>query len=506
MAPLGFVSTITDTDRRVIVLALARMVGAVGNSFLIVVLPLYVASGAIDLDGLVGARLGAPAGGGGGLTVTEPLLIGLALSLFGFLNSLSQPLTGGWSDRAGARKPFILAGILLLGTASGVYAFADGYWTLVGLRAIQGVGAALSIPATVALVNEYAGSASERGGNFGVFNTFRLLGFGLGPVVAGAVVEAGPYRLGAGFGPGAVVGRAVELSGFDAAFAVACLGAYVSFGLVYLLVHDAEESAAAAGTDVSIRVWGRDRLFDPVFALGVTTVVLGICIALFATLQNEINARLGQPAVWFGLQFSAVVVANVAFQVPVGNAADRYGRRPFLLTGFTLLIPSTLLQGIVTSPVAMLVVRLAQGVSVALAFAPSLAVAGDLTRKGESGSTLSVLTMGFGLGVAIGPLLSGYLVGFGFRWPFAVGAVLAIAGLATVFTQVEETLGIDRSDAAGAPESDPGPDSGPDSLSNLDLDSDPKPETDSNVNVDPDSDSDSDPNPNPNPGPPDTDE
>ena len=110
--------------------------------------------------------------------------------------------------------------------------------------------------------------------------------------------------------------------------------------------------------------------------------------------------------------------------------------------------------------------------------------------------------MGFGLGVAIGPLLSGYLVGFGFRWPFAVGAVLAIAGLATVFTQVEETLGIDRSDAAGAPESDSSPDSGPDSLSNLDLDSDPKPETDSNVNVDPDPDSD----PNPNPGPPDTDE
>jgi len=448
MATLGFVSTITGTDRRVIVLALARMVGAVGNSFLIVVLPLYIASGVIDLDGLIGARLGAPAGGLGGVTVTEPLLIGIALSLFGFLNSLSQPFTGGWSDRAGARKPFILGGILLLGTASGAYALADDYWTLVGLRALQGVGAALSIPATVALVNEYAGSPNERGGNFGVFNTFRLIGFGLGPVAAGAVVQAGPYRVG--------LGPAVELSGFDAAFAVACLGAYLSFGLVYLLVHDAEESAAAAGTDVSIRIRGRDGLLDPVFALGVATVVLGVCIALFATLQNQVNARLDQPAVWFGLQFSAVVVANVAFQVPVGNAADRYGRRPFLLAGFVLLVPSTLLQGVVTSPVAMLVVRLAQGVSVALAFAPSLAVAGDLTREGESGSTLSVLTMGFGLGVAIGPLLSGYLVGFGFRWPFAVGAVLAVGGLATVFTQVGETLGVDDPDAAGGPGSGPG--------------------------------------------------
>jgi len=50
-------------------------------------------------------------------------------------------------------------------------------------------------------------------------------------------------------------------------------------------------------------------------------------------------------------------------------------------------------------------------------FAPSLALAGDLAREGESGTTLSVLTMGFGFGVAVGPLASGWLVGFGFVVP-----------------------------------------------------------------------------------------
>ena len=433
---MGSLSEIRGTDRRVIVLALARMVGALGNSFLIVVLPLYVASDLIDIGALVGTTAGV---GAASVTLTEPLLIGFVLSLFGFLNSLSQPFTGRLSDRMATRRPFVLAGILLLGTASALYTLADVYWILVVLRAIQGFGAALTIPATVALVNEYAASADQRGGNFGVFNTFRLIGFGFGPVLAGVVVDNGPYDLTA-------IGLPV-VNGFDAAFATACIAAYLSFVLVYLLVHDAVD-AAEAGDDLSIRIRGEGRLLDPVFVLGVATVAMGLCIALYATLQNQVNVRLDQPPVWFGLQFAAVTIANVALQVPVGQASDRMGRRPFLVAGFLLLVPTTLLQGIVLSPVGMTLVRLGQGVAVACVFAPSLALAGDLAREGESGTTLSVLTMGFGFGVALGPLASGWLVGFGFVVPFAVGAVLALVALVLVVTQVEETL--DAASATGA--------------------------------------------------------
>ena len=438
---MGLLSGVTDTDRRVVVLALARMVGAAGNSFLIVVLPLYIASDLVDIESLLGAEVGV---GAAAITLTEPLLIGIVLSLFGFLNSLSQPFTGRLSDRAGSRRPFVLAGILLLGTASGLYTVATSYPMLVALRAIQGLGAALIIPATVALVNEYAAADTDRGGNFGVYNTFRLIGFGFGPVLAGGVVEAGPYDLSA-------VGLPV-LDGFDAAFVAACAGAYLSFALVFLLVHDADD-VAEAGDDVSIRVRGEDRLLDPVFTLGLATVAMGACIALFATLQNQVNVRLDQPPVWFGAQFAAVTIANVVFQVPVGRASDRIGRRPFLLVGFVLLVPTTLLQGLVTEPVLMLLVRLGQGVAVACVFAPSLALAGDLAREGESGTTLSVLTMGFGFGVALGPLASGWLYGFGFVVPFAVGAAAAALALVVVFTQVEETL-----DADDEPTAAPGAD------------------------------------------------
>jgi MFS family permease len=88
----------------------------------------------------------------------------------------------------------------------------------------------------------------------------------------------------------------------------------------------------------------------------------------------------------------------------------------------------------------MFLARFLQGVAGAMVFAPALALAGDIARDGESGSTLSILTMAFGLGVAVGPLLSGILVTWGFVIPFAFAASLAAVGVLIVLTQVEEVI------------------------------------------------------------------
>jgi MFS family permease len=294
---------------------------------------------------------------------------------------------------------------------------------------LQGVGAALAIPATVALVNELA-TDETRGGNFGVFNTFRLIGFGFGPLVAGFLIELGPYATPVG-----------TVSGFVAAFGVALLGAATSFALVALFVEDPERTRAEAGDDLGVSVADpEDSGLDPVFTLGVATLFMAIGIGLFATLEPQLSTRLRQGSVLFSLEFAAVVIANVLFQTPIGRASDTYGRRPFLVAGFALLVPSLFAQGFVTTPAAMVTARFVQGVAVAMVFAPSLALAGDLAKEGESGTKLSVLTMAFGLGTAIGPLASGFLVTFGFVWPFAFGGILAALGLVLVYTQVEETV------------------------------------------------------------------
>jgi MFS family permease len=406
---------VLGTDRRVLALGFARMADALGNSFLIIVLPLFIASGRVSLAGIAGVRLFL---GPVSFLVTESLLIGIVLSLFGFLNSFCQPFTGRLSDRTGRRRVYILFGLGLLGVASAAYLVVSSYWLVLVLRALQGIAAGFTIPATVALVNELA-TADERGGNFGVFNTLRLVGFGFGPIVAGVVVET---------------------VSIDAAFAVAVVGAFLSLLLVVLLVEDPERTETTAADDLSISMRGSDSLLDPVFALGVGTFCMAIGIALYATLEGQVNDRLSQGTLLFGVQFGAVVIANVLFQIPVGRASDRIGRRPFLLVGFLLLVPSVLAQGFVTDSLLMVGARFVQGVAVAMVFAPSLALAGDLAGEGQSGTTLSVLTMAFGLGVAFGPLVSGYLERFGFAVPFVFGAALAVVALVVTYSQVEETV------------------------------------------------------------------
>jgi MFS family permease len=140
----------------------------------------------------------------------------------------------------------------------------------------------------------------------------------------------------------------------------------------------------------------------------------------------------------FGLQFAAFVLAQILLQAPIGRATDFYGRRRFIVVGMALLVPTTAIQGVVLDSWVMFGARFAQGVAGAMVFAPALALAGDLANETGSGTTLSVLTMAFGFGVAAGPLLSGFLVQFGFQIPFLLAAGLAAVGTGLVVTQVEE--------------------------------------------------------------------
>ena len=428
--PVTAVQSALGVNPQVLALALARMSESVGNSFLIVVLPLFIAS-----DFVTGGTFG----------LTEVFITGLVLSIFGFVNSPLQPFTGRLSDRTGRRKVFVLFGLALIAVAGVGYTFAATYWHLIGLRVLQGIAGAFIIPTTVALVNDLA-TDENRGGNMGTYNTFRLVGFGVGPIAAGGVVAAGPFTVPLGV-------TTVVLTGFDAAFYFAASTAVLAFLLVLTLIRDpdiepddgTDESFLAA---LAIRDREGGQLLDPVFALGVVSFFMAVGIAVFATLGDIVNTELDQGPDMFGLQFAAFVLAQIFLQAPIGRATDYYGRKAFILVGTVLLVPTTLVQGLVPAyalgfgviadPWVMFIARFFQGVAGAMVFAPALALAGDIAREGSSGSTLSVLTMAFGFGVAAGPLLSGFLVAWGFLVPFAFAAGLAAIGAVTVATQVNE--------------------------------------------------------------------
>lgn len=383
-----------------------------GNSFLIIVLPLYVSSGTVS-----GATFG----------LSTSMIAGLVLALFGIASSVAQPLAGRLSDRLGKRKGFVLGGLLVFSLINLSFVWATQYWVLFGLRVLQGLAAAFTITASIALVNEVSQNAS-RGRHMGVYNSFRLVGFGAGPIMASVLVEAGPFSLGGG----------VTVSGFQATFGVAAGAALLSAGLVGLLVRDPEETTAAPRR-LALRFWDRAGTgLDPILALGLATLVMATCFSMLSAIEPEVNARLDQTPVLFAVEFVALIAVLAVLQPFVGRASDQMGRKRFIVLGLAGLVPTTLLQGLVTVPWEMMAVRGAQGVAGALIFAPALALAGDYTERGQSGAQLSVLTVSFGIGIAIGQLIAGYFVQYGFLVPFAVGGGLAGAALALVITQVHE--------------------------------------------------------------------
>lgn len=409
--PLG----LAGTDRRVVILGLARMADAIGNSFPIIILPLYIASGTIT---------------SGSLGLDEAFVTGVIISAFGFVNVIGQPLAGRFSDRTGRRRAFILLGLALLAIANFAYSLAGSYTALLAVRALQGIGVAFTIPSTIALVNDVSTQAT-RGGSMGVFNTFRLIGYGGGPLLAGAIVHAGPYSF-AGW----------QATGIEAALYIAAIAVAVSFLLVTLFIEDPEGYDAEAADDFDLAVFDHnsEHLLDPVFTLGLASLCMAVGIALIAPLETYINEHLNQTALLYSVEFAAFTLAQVLLQSPIGSASDEYGRKPFIVWGLALLAPTTLVQGLVVAPWQMIVARLLQGVAGAMVFAPAFALAGDLADKSQSGTTLSVLTVAFSLGAAIGPLLAGYLVGFGYAVPFAFGGLMAAIGAVLVYAQVEETV------------------------------------------------------------------
>lgn len=387
-------------NRVVLALAVARMGDAIGNSVLMIVLPLYV------------AVLPAP-----DVPVSEPLRVGFLLAVYGIVATLVQPLTGMLSDRLGRRKALIQLGLLTMAATTLAFAFAGSFHWLLALRAGQGVGVALTVPAAMAMLT--SGTVREsRGGSMGIYTTARMAGLGVGPLAGGALYD---------------------WLGFGAAFLFGAAAVAVAMVLVHFLVVEPEDSnrdVRRAASDAA-----RTPLLDRrSLALGFATAVMSAAFTIMATLETQFNARLHESAFSFSLAFSALMLTRLIFQIPLGRLSDHIGRKPVAIAGLVLLAPSTALLGLADSTWQLAGLRLVQGLAAAAIAAPTFALAGDLARSGQEAGQMSVVTAGFTLGIALGPLLAGGLAPIWFQLPFAIGGALCLVAAGIVGCCVPETV------------------------------------------------------------------
>jgi MFS family permease len=410
------------TEPEVVALSFARMADALGNSLLIIVLPLYIAA-------LPSTWLSLP---------TETM-VGLVISIYGFLFAFGQPFAGAASDRLGRRKPFIVGGLVLMTLATVGFIFAHSFVWIVVLRCLQGLGVALIIPSVLALISGVTVKRT-RGNAMGVYSTFRMIGFASGPLLAGFLQ--------------------VHL-GFNATFLVGAAFLVVALILVQLTVGEIPPGSGTVVEGTRTMESARDRVESAgrtedlgrgerqgnslpsatMLSLMVSTIVLASSLSMISALENEFNRRLSQTAIGFGVAFSALTVARLVVQIPIGRLSDRIGRKRLIVGGMLALAPLTVFFGYVTSTEQLVGLRLLQGVATAGVAAPAFALAGDLARKGGEGREMSFVTMGFGLGLGIGPLLAGGLAGYvGFEVPFYVVGALSLLAAGLVWRWAEESI------------------------------------------------------------------
>src|SRR5699024_5614141 len=343
----------SKVDSRIVALAMAQLADAVANSFLIVVMPLYIAD---------------PQIGGATFGLSDAAITGIILSAFGLTNFIVQPLAGRLSDRLRKRKIFIFSGLLLIAGFNVSYLLADNYLGILVIRIMQAASAALTIVGSIALVSELS-PKDALGQNMGVYNSFRRVGVGAGPLLAGALISVGPYALFGGF----------EVTGFELSFYGAGIAGIISATMVGILVQDPENIEPANREESGIRVFAErpGQWLDPIFTLGLASLFMASCIALFSPIETIVNEHLGQGSFLFGVEFAAFIGTQALIQPFIGGFSDTYGHRRFIVLGLIGLVPATIIQGLVATPGQMIAIRLVQGLSAAMVFAPALALASD---------------------------------------------------------------------------------------------------------------------------------
>lgn len=270
---------------------------------------------------------------------------------------------GRLADLLGRKRMFIY-GVVLFTAASGLCAAADTVGQLVAFRVLQGIGAAILVPASLALVVESFDSA-RRAHGVSLWGAAAAIASGLGPPIGGALVEASSWRwvflVNLPLGLVAVVvarrglvesrasgrRRVPDLRG---AMLLALALGFMTLGLIkgpdwgWVSPATIGSFVAAVGTMVGFVLSSRIHptpLIEPAF-LGVRSFTAGNTLTLVASAgfyAYLLTHVLFLNYVWhYNLLRAGLAVAPAAFVAALvaavlGRVADRRGYRPIIVVG-----------------------------------------------------------------------------------------------------------------------------------------------------------------------------
>lgn len=171
--------------------------------------------------------------------------------------------------------------------------------------------------------------------------------------------------------------------------------------------------------------------------LGLQPLTTDLYLPALPALTRELGATMRQAQ----LTMSALILAFGLAQLIWGPIADRWGRRPVLLTGLGTYLCASLAALAAQGIDWLIAMRVLQGIALAASVVCARAMVRDLFEPHEGTHVMSKGMSGLGL-IAIGSPVVGGLVTTLFGWRAAFATIALASGVALLFIwrQLPETL------------------------------------------------------------------
>lgn len=316
---------------------------------------------------------------------------------------IAQYPAGRLSDRIG-RSPLMIGGLVVAGAAIAAFALPLSIGWLIGLRFIQGLGAAAFRPGARAAVADLV-PEGERGIAYGWMSGADMGGLIFGPALGGIL---------------AVFGRAVVFEVTGLAMLLAAV--VVAFAL------DVRRPSITAPTIAGAAVRDTRRVgAAAVRALVMLSIGIGFLYGVYNVVWSLFMKTIGATDWEVGLSFSLFALPQVLTAPVAGWAADRVDRR-WLSAGSTastaLIAPIYPLLHSVPAVIGVGVVEASTAAFAEPAINAYLMSAVAPDQRGRAAGTVGTAETA---AKAAGALLGGGLFGLGVWVPFVVSSVAGLA-------------------------------------------------------------------------------
>jgi MFS family permease len=171
-------------------------------------------------------------------------------------------------------------------------------------------------------------------------------------------------------------------------------------------------------------------------------VVIGLAELGFATvvplLPLHLTERLGASVKLVGFVVAAFALTETILKTAWGSVADRLGRRPLIMTGLLVSSVAPLLMSVLRQAWLFVPLRVIDGAGSSALWPAASAIIADTTPPYRRATAMGILNMFFLAGLAFGPALGLYVVGF--SGSYAAGFYLAAITLVAAAVVAAFTL------------------------------------------------------------------